>query len=152
MNRRAMVFSLALPLMAAEPAGYKYWSASQLLEREKGLASKMSAQKVGNERIADFGNHYALAIHREGSGQAELHQNEADIIVIQSGSATLVVGGSIPDAKPTTIGEIRGASVVGGTKQKLAPGDVVHVASKTPHQILLDPGQQLNYLTIKVKE
>jgi mannose-6-phosphate isomerase-like protein (cupin superfamily) len=149
---KTMILILALPLMAADPSGYKYWSASQLLEREKALAPKMSAQKVANERIADFGNHYAVAIHREGSGQAEFHQNEADVIVIQSGNGTILVGGSIPDGKTTTPGEIRGSSINGGAKQKIGPGDVVHIAPKTPHQILLEPGQQLNYLTVKVKE
>jgi mannose-6-phosphate isomerase-like protein (cupin superfamily) len=152
MRLRLLALSLALPVMCAEPAGYKYWSGAQLLDAEKALAPKMSARKVASERVASFGNHYALVLHREASGEAELHQHQADVMVIQSGSATLVVGGTIPKPRTTTPGEIRGASIDGGTRQKILAGDIVHVPSKTPHQILLEPGQQLNYFTLKVNE
>ncbi len=152
MKFRLLALGLALPLMCAEPAGYKYWSGAQLLDAEKALAPKMSARKVASERVGSFGNHYALALHREASGEAELHQHQADIMVIQSGSATLVVGGTIPKARTSAPGEIRGASVDGGKRQKISAGDILHVPSKTPHQILLEPGQQLNYFTLKVNE
>jgi len=150
MKFRLLMAGLALPLMCAEPAGYKFWSGAQLLDAEKGL--KLSGRKVASERVASFGNHYALVLHREGSGEAELHQRQADVMVIQSGSATLVVGGNIPKARTTTPGEVRGASIEGGSKQKISAGDIVHIGAKTPHQILLEPGQQLNYFTLKVNE
>lgn len=149
---RLAVLALALPLMSAEPAGYRYWSAQHLLDSEKTLARKMSSLKVASERAGTFGNHYALILHREGSGQAELHQRQADIMVIQSGAATLVVGGTMVKPHPTTAGEIRGPSIEGGTRQKISAGDIIHIPAKTPHQLLLDPGQQLNYFTMKVNE
>jgi mannose-6-phosphate isomerase-like protein (cupin superfamily) len=152
MKLRVLALVLILPLMSAEPAGYKYWSAARLLDSEKALASKMNGQRVASERVATFGNHYTLVLHREASGQAELHQRQADIMVIQSGTATLVVGGTILKSHPTTAGEIRGPSIDGGTRQRIAAGDIIHVPSKTPHQILLEPGQQLNYFTLKVNE
>ena len=144
--------ALAWPLISAAPAGYKHWSAAQLVEAERALAPKMTSQKVASERAGSFGNHYALLLHREASGRAELHQHQADLMVIQSGSATLLIGGTILKARTTTPGEIRGPSIEGGTPQKLSAGDIVHVPSKTPHQLLLDPGQQLNYFTLKVNE
>lgn len=152
MRFRLAALTLAFPLISAEPAGYKYWSAAQLLDTEKALAPKMSGQKVASERAGSFGNHYALFLHREASGRAELHEHQADLMVIQSGSATLVVGGTIPRSRTTARGEIRGPSIEGGTRQKISAGDIIHVPSKTPHQLLLDPGQQLNYFTLKVNE
>ena len=152
MRLRLSVLALAFPLMSAEPAGYKYWNAQHLLESEKALAPEMSSLKVASERIGAFGNHYALVLHREASGQAELHQRQADLMVVQSGTATLVVGGTILKAHSTSANEVRGPSIEGGTRQKISAGDIVHIASKTPHQLLLDSGQQLNYLTIKVNE
>jgi hypothetical protein len=152
MKIRLWALGLTLPLLCAEPAGYKYWSASQLLEAEKALAPKMSGRKVASERVGSFGNHYALILHREASGEAELHQHQADVMVIQSGNATLIVGGTIPKARTTTPGEIRGPSIDGGKRQKISAGDILHVASKTAHQILIEPGQQLNYFTLKVNE
>jgi len=152
MTPKWIVLWLTLPLIAVEPAGYKYWNAAELLAKEKALAPKMNAQKVASERIGSFGNHSALALHREASGQAELHQHQADLLVIQSGTASLIVGGTIPNARTTAPGEIRGPSIAGGSKQKIAAGDIIHIPSKTPHQIILDPGQQLNYFTLKVNE
>lgn len=151
-----LVLVLALPLMwaetSAEPAGYKYWSAEQLLNSEKALAPRMNGQKVASERVGSFGNHYALLLHREASGQAEVHEHQADVMLIQSGTATLVVGGRMPRSRITARGEIRAPSIEGGRRQKISAGDIIHIPSKTPHQILLDPGQQLNYFTLKVNE
>lgn len=152
MRLRLSVLALAFPLMSAEPAGYKCWSAQHLLESEKALTPKMNSLKVAGDRVGTFGNHYALVLHREASGQAELHQRQADLMVVQSGTATLVVGGTIVKAHSTSANEVRGPSIEGGTRQKISAGDIVHIASKTAHQLLLDPGQQLNYFTLKVNE
>ena len=149
---RLSVLAVAFPLMCAEPAGYKYWGAQHLLASEKALAPKMSSLKVASERVGSFGNHYALILHREASGQAELHQHQADIMVIQSGAATLIVGGTMAKPRSTAANELRGQSIEGGTGQKISAGDIIHIPSKTPHQLLLEPGQQLNYFTLKVNE
>lgn len=142
----------ALPVIGAEPAGYKYWSAAELKGFAKTLAPKVNAQKAALERLAEFGNDYALAVYREGTGEAEFHEKEADLFVVSSGSATLVVGGKMANGKTTAPGEMRGPSIDGGTKQKISPGDVVHIPPKTPHQVLLDPGTRLTYFVLKVKE
>lgn len=39
----------------------------------------------------------------------------------------------MPCAKTTAVGEVRGPSIDGGVRQKLWPGDIVHVPPKTPH-------------------
>jgi quercetin dioxygenase-like cupin family protein len=58
----------------------------------------------------------------------------------------------MPGAKTTALGEVRGPSIDGGVRQKLSPGDIVHVPPKTPHQVLLEPGTQMTYFVLKVKE
>src|ERR1700737_2951586 len=140
MRIRILMLVLILPLVAAEPAGYKHWTPAELKERTKALSPKIDAHKIATERLANFGNYHALAVRREGSGQAELHEHWADLFVVQSGTATLVVGGTIPNAKTNSAGEIRGPTIMGGTPQKLSPGDIVHIPARTPHQVLLDPG------------
>ncbi len=142
---------LVLPLIGAEPAGYKYWSASELKGMSHPLSNKNDA-KTSNENLGTFGADRAMMIHREGSGVAELHENDADVIVITSGAATLVIGGTMPGAKNTAPGEQRAPNVEGGSKQKLAPGDIVHIPAKIPHQVLLDPGAQITYFTFKARE
>jgi mannose-6-phosphate isomerase-like protein (cupin superfamily) len=150
--RIATVLLCALPLMAAEPAGYKYWSASELKGMEKTLAGKLAGKSFASDRIGDYGNHYALMAHREGNGEAELHENEADLFVVESGAATLTIGGKVVNPKTTAPGEIRGPSIEGGATQKLGPGDIVHIPSKTAHQLTLNGSKQFNYFVMKVKD
>ncbi|HEV2689911.1 MAG TPA: cupin domain-containing protein [Bryobacteraceae bacterium] len=152
MKLRYIALMLALPLIAAEPAGYKYWSAAELKAFDHTLAPKINAQKVALERLSDFGNHYTMVAHREGSGEAEFHEHEVDIFLVTSGTGTLIVGGTMPNAKITAPGEMRAPSIDGGSKQKLSAGDVVHIPVKTAHQIILDPGAKFTYFVVKVKE
>jgi mannose-6-phosphate isomerase-like protein (cupin superfamily) len=151
MTSKLMGMLLVLPLVGAEPAGYKYWSAAELKSLAKPLSNKTNAT-TSSENLGNFGVDHALMIHREGSGVAELHEKEADVIVVVSGAGTLVVGGTMPGSKTTAPGEERAPNVEGGVRQKMAPGDILHIAPKTPHQVLLDPGTQISYFTLKVKE
>ncbi len=140
-----------LPLAGAAPAGYKYWSAAELKSMGEQLSNKSGA-KTSSENLGNFGVDHALMIHRKASGVAELHRTEADVMVIVSGTGTLVVGGSMPGSKNTAPGEVRAPAVVGGMSQKIGPGDILHIPPKTPHQVLLEPGTQISYYTLKVKE
>jgi mannose-6-phosphate isomerase-like protein (cupin superfamily) len=151
--KKLMGLMLLLPLMGAEPAGYKYWSASDLKALSKTLAPKLNAHKVASDNLGDFGRDHVLVVHREGSGEAELHETEADVIMVISGEGTMLVGGTMPGSKTTTAGEVRGPSIDGGTvRQKMSPGDIMHIQPKTAHQVLLEPGKQITYFTLKVKE
>jgi mannose-6-phosphate isomerase-like protein (cupin superfamily) len=99
---------------------------------------------------ADFGNHTIQIAHRDANGRVEVHQNKADVIVVQTGGATLVTGGEVVD--PVSIGpsEIGGSSIKGGVSRTLAPGDVVEIPAGVPHQFFLAPGTQITYLIVKV--
>ncbi|MCL4402821.1 MAG: cupin domain-containing protein, partial [Acidobacteria bacterium] len=97
-----------------------------------------------------FGNHSVMAAHREANGEAELHQKQADIFIVETGEAELVVGGEMVGGKTTAPNEIRGVSIKGGEKSKLGPGDVVHIPARVPHQVLVAPGRQFTYLIVKV--
>jgi mannose-6-phosphate isomerase-like protein (cupin superfamily) len=150
--KKLMGLLLLLPLMGAEPAGYKYWSAAELKGLSKPLSTKTDS-KTSLENLASFGSaDRAVAVHREGSGVAEQHETEADLMVIVSGKGELIIGGSMKDAKTTAPGELRGPSIEGGKHQKLGAGDIVHVPPKTPHQVMLAPGAQITYFVLKVKE
>ena len=139
-----------LSLSAADPPGFEHWTASQLKGFEKTLTAKIGPQKTATQQLANFGNHAALIAHREGNGQAEMHMVQADVFVVQSGETTLIVGGEVVDRKQTRPNEVLGASIRGGTERKLRPGDVVHIPAKTPHQMLVQAGQQVTYLALKV--
>jgi mannose-6-phosphate isomerase-like protein (cupin superfamily) len=139
-------------LSAADPAGFGLWKGAELKSYDKKLAPKIDAQKLGSASLANYGNHNLMIIHREGSGQAEFHEKQADLFIVQSGEATLVVGGTVVDPKTTEPNEIRGPSIKDGASRHLGPGDVVHIAAKTPHQLMLDAGKQITYAVMKVNE
>jgi len=147
----ALLFAgLALP--AGDPAGFQFWSSSQLKGFAKSLAPKIDAQKVATEQLGGFGNYSFMVAHREGPGQAEYHATQADIFFVQSGTATLVYGGTLLDGKNTAPNEMRAASIAGGMEKKLAAGDVVTIPPKVPHQVKLEPGKEFTYFVVKVTQ
>jgi mannose-6-phosphate isomerase-like protein (cupin superfamily) len=138
----------ALP--AGDPAGFNLFRSAELKGAERRLAPKIDAKKVAAETLAEWGNHRIMVAHREGNGEAEWHEKQADIFVVQTGEATLVYGGKVVDGKSTGPGEIRGPSISGGLEKKLSPGDIVHIPAKTPHQVMVT--KQFTYATIKVDQ
>ena len=151
MKKTVLAMALVVvPLVAAEPSGFVVWPAAELKGHARTLAPKMNERKVATERLGSFGNHHALIAHREGDGEAELHETQADFFVVQSGEATLVVGGEMVDGRKTAPGELRGPSIKGGQKKPLAAGDVVHIAARVPHQLLVPTGREFTYFVIKV--
>ena len=148
---------LALTLLAAlaalpagDPAGFNLWKSADLKGAAGRLHPKIDAKKVAAETLADWGNHRIMVAHREGNGEAEWHEKQADIFIAQSGEATLVYGGKVVDGKTTAPGEIRGPSIAGGLRKKVSPGDVVHIPPKTAHQLLVE--KTFTYATVKVDQ
>jgi mannose-6-phosphate isomerase-like protein (cupin superfamily) len=147
-----MVFALmaSLPMVAQAPKGIMVWKSADLKAYAATLAPKVDAHHVASQALADFGTHNVMIAHREGSGEAEWHDNAADFMVVQSGACSLILGGTIVGGHSTGPGETRGASIEGGQTYPLAPGDIVNIPAKTPHQMILPPGGQVTYFVVKV--
>jgi mannose-6-phosphate isomerase-like protein (cupin superfamily) len=110
----------------------------------------MNEHKLATEQFGTWGNNLAMIAHREADGEAEVHEKVVDYIIVESGDATIVVGGTVPNGKTTAPGEIRGPSIEGGVKKKLATGDVLRIPQNTPHQLLVEKGKQFTYMVVKV--
>jgi len=137
MIRLLLVVGLLLSsCAAADPAGVVVWP--------KGVPPG------GLKEKAQFENHAISISHREKDGLAELHEKKADVIVVQSGEATLVLGGKVIDPKPAGAGEIHGSGIEGGVNKNVAVGDVIHIPAGIPHQFFVAPGKQITYLVVKV--
>lgn len=104
----------------------------------------------GITQKADFGDHLLEISHRDATGRAELHKIKDDVMVIQTGTATLLTGGKVIDPKVTAPNEIQGSGIQGGVKHEVGPGDIINIPAGTPHQFLLAPGTQITYLVVKV--
>lgn len=148
-----LLFSLLLgaSVPAGDLTGFVHYRASDLKAYQAKLAPKMNEMKVASATLDKFDNHAAMIAHREASGQVEIHERMADLFVVQSGEATLVVGGEAENTKTVEPGEIRGASIKGGERVHLTAGDIVHIPAKMPHQLLVDSGKQFTYFVLKIE-
>ncbi len=133
-------------LLAADPA--KVWTAAEIAKRLD--TAKPEAHQVRGTSLESAKGFRMSANRRDASGIAELHEKVDDIFVIESGEGTLVTGGTITERKTTAPGEVRGTTIEGGTKHKVAAGDFVHIPANTPHQMLLEAGKQITYAVVKV--
>ena len=130
-----------------------HWSASLLMERAAYL-SKLAKHGNGSasETLKEYPQHCAMLSYRSRDGEAEVHQDFADIFYVLEGRATLVTGGTVAGAKSVGPGEKRGSSVEGGTRQQLRAGDVAHVPAGVPHQMLVSGEKPVACLVVKVQE
>ena len=84
--------------------------------------------------LFDQGERYMVhASRREKPGMVEVHTEDADIVHVLEGTATLLTGGKPVDLKETGAGEFRGASMEGGDIRMLKPGDVVIIPAGVTH-------------------
>ena len=144
------LLAAAAALPAGDPAGFKLWKGADLKAASKTLPGKMNAQKIASEQFGAVGNRSFQISHREANGEAELHVKVADVFIVESGEATLIVGGKVVNPKTTAPNEIRGPSISDGVSKKLGAGDVVHIPANTPHQLMV--AKEFTYFVIKVSE
>lgn len=145
-----LVAVCAAPILAADPQGFVHWKGADLTSWGARLAPRMDARKLAAEQLGKFGNHSFMVSYREANGEAEVHESQSDVFVVEGGAATLVVGGTVEGGRSTAAGEIRGASINGGESRKLVLGDIVHIPAGMPHQLLLEPGQKFTYFVVKI--
>jgi mannose-6-phosphate isomerase-like protein (cupin superfamily) len=98
----------------------------------------------------DDKNYQISAGHRTTPGQAEIHGKNTDIFFVVDGSATLVTGGTVVDAKTTAPDEIRGTAITGGEVHQLSKGDLMVIPHGTPHWMQQVQGT-FQYLVVKVR-
>jgi len=92
-----------------------------------------------------------MLAHREADGVVEWHETQADVFFVLSGSATLIVAGSMVGGDTVEPHEKRNGTIQGGTRVTLSAGDIVRIPPKMPHQILLDGSKDFTYFVIKIK-
>ena len=140
----------ALMLQGNAPGGVRVWKSADLHAKGQALSKNLDSIKFAGEPAGSDGNRTFSIAHREGSGQAEVHDTVADILVISEGELTLIYGGTVVEGKTSAPGETRGASITGGTEVKLGPGDILHIPAKIPHQMKLAPGAKVTYFVTKI--
>lgn len=150
------LLAIALLMVSAEekmPDGFQQWTGASLKDIELTLKTEADASShhMSVRRLADFPQDTFMLSRRQADGVVEWHENQADVFFVQSGSATLLLGGTMVGGEVTEPHEKRNGSIQGGIKRKLSAGDVVRIPPQVPHQLLLDGSPQFTYFVIKVK-
>jgi mannose-6-phosphate isomerase-like protein (cupin superfamily) len=122
-----------------------YISAADIqARRDEGAAAGVARPNV---RVVDAGG-YNVAVDvisrlETRPRRVAVHFNVTEIIHVTDGTATLVTGGTIVDAKtrPADDRSVEledgpggyGTSIVGGVSQRIKPGDVIIIPAGVPH-------------------
>jgi mannose-6-phosphate isomerase-like protein (cupin superfamily) len=146
----AVSLTSATSLRAADPEGFALWKGEMIKSSGAELAGKIDKGGFAWKDLATYKNHLAGISHREKDGLGELHQTQADLLIVEEGEATLIVGGKLIAPKEVKPNEIRGTGIEGGESKKLTVGDVVHIPAGVPHQLKIATGTKFTYFVIKV--
>jgi hypothetical protein len=141
MNRRTTLVLVAallvVPAFAADPSGFALWKSAELKQRDEALSKKVGPDHSARETLADYSDHRFRMLYRDADGFPEQHDNVIDVVIVQSGEGTLVVGGKMINPEGGGgAGEYLGTSIEGGERHPLGPGDIVHIPAKIPHSFL----------------
>jgi mannose-6-phosphate isomerase-like protein (cupin superfamily) len=138
---------------SAAPPSSTTHSAAELTQLEARL--KAQAEKAPNgdatQTIEDQGTNWIVLVYRAHTGEAELHKDWSDEILVRSGTMTVVYGGTMSPQHPfgSRLGEFQSDSITGGTTQVLHAGDLLHIPAGVPHWVKIAPGESASYLVFK---
>ena len=82
--------------------------------------------------LAPYGT--ALEFH-QGTGQASIHENQAELIIVVEGKGVANLGGQLVDPKRTNPHNLTATAITGGVSHPVAKGDMWFVPQGVPHQL-----------------
>ncbi|HUA99749.1 MAG TPA: hypothetical protein VMA34_15560 [Terracidiphilus sp.] len=130
-----------------------HWSPPILLERAAYLRKLAKAgDGSASETLREYPQHFAMLSYRSRNGEAEVHEEFADLFYVLAGAATLVTGGNVTGARSAGPGETRGSGIEGGARQELRAGDVAHVPASVPHKMLVSSEETLTCFVLKIRQ
>jgi len=139
-----------VPVLAADPPGFALWNNAELKQRDQALSKKVGADHSARETLADYGDHRFRLLYRDADGLPEQHDKIIDVVIVQSGEGTLLLGGKMINPKTSGgAGESLGTGIEGGERHPLGAGDVVHIPAKIPHSFLVPRGKHITYVLVK---
>jgi mannose-6-phosphate isomerase-like protein (cupin superfamily) len=114
-----------------------------------GLAAKVqSASPEAAYEIPNVTGRQVLMIRRDETGDAEVHAQLDDTIIIERGTARFRVGGTITGNHQIAPTEWRGGTMTGWREYTVSAGDLLLIPAGVPHQAIVTSGTVL-YLAVK---
>jgi mannose-6-phosphate isomerase-like protein (cupin superfamily) len=143
------------PDLQDDPPGFAMWTSSELARRDTALSTRVGEDHSARETLADYGNPTGANrfrfILRDADGNPEEHEEIEDVVFIQSGEGTLLVGGELINRRGGSTGTYSGDGIAGGTRYPVGPGDLIHIPAKTPHSYLVPEGGHITYVLVRVQ-
>jgi uncharacterized protein GlcG (DUF336 family) len=99
--------------------------------------------------LLDTSGYKIDAGRRAQPGEVEYHEHAVDVMHVVQGTATVLTGGEMRDAREVAPGELRAPSVDGATPHELSEGDVLAIPNGVPHQFV-DVSDPFLYFVVKV--
>ena len=150
MKRLAILFLAIVPSFAAEDSTFALWTPAAIQQRQTALAKNVGPDHSSRETLADYGDHRFRLLYRDADGFPEQHDKIVDVVMVQSGEGTLVMGGTMNGKKGSAAtGEYTGIRLDGGQLHPLAAGDIVHIPAGIPHSFLVPAGKHITYVLLK---
>jgi mannose-6-phosphate isomerase-like protein (cupin superfamily) len=134
---------------SAENPVVNTWKVAELTQRRDALSGSIRDDGSARETLADYGNYRFRHLHRVTDGLPEQHGDVVDVVIVTSGSATMVFGGTIVNPRGSPEETLLGDSIRGGEERPLAAGDVVHIPIDVPHAFLVPVGGHFTYVLVK---
>src|SRR6188474_712973 len=97
--RAIAVALLVSPVFAADHPDFRLWKADELKTRDAALSTKVGPDHSSRETLADFGDHRFRFLYRDADGFPEQHDKIVDVVFVQSGEGTLLLGGKMINPK-----------------------------------------------------
>ena len=135
-------------------------SSSILAAGDTGNGTYLSARELAAKVVHGSGppfevpgtaGYKVLVVERTSTGDAEVHMEWNDVIVVQQGHAKFLVGGQIKGNHETSPGEWCGGEMTGGKEYSLAQGDLLLIPAGLPHRAIVTEGA-FTYLAIKTRK
>jgi uncharacterized RmlC-like cupin family protein len=134
---------------ALDPPGFGLWRAAELERRNEAIVARMRSDGSSRETLADYGaggtSHRIRFLRRDRDGWPELHEDIIDVVFVQSGTGSVLVGGEM-------VGEsnVPGTVINGGSRFPVAAGDVLHIPARIPHAYLTAEDDHITYVLVRV--
>ena len=103
----------------------------------------------GGPIVSDPG--LVVLAQRRQAGEVEYHDRTNHVFVMVEGEATLVVGGTMVNARRTAPDQMRAPSAEGGTTYHMTKGDVITIPAKTPHWFKEVPTKTVAYYAVNIE-
>ena len=146
MKNAKMILPLLIALfcvapMRSDPEEFTAW---------RGVVSHVAETELPWQELQADGDHLIAVSYRSENGPAELHQFQREILVVEGGEGTLLVGGAILQPEAVKPYEIRGSSIAGGIETQMRQGDIIQIEADVPHQVKIARGKYLIYTTVRI--